>query len=112
MNLRNGYYPGETYASSGYATPYAPHLSRRRSSMSRRGYERYRGLGTSLIKFKRKGGFRSGITLGEAMSSVMLSGNDSYSHYDFNSDHRGKIVLKIRVSIGPLHSGSVPHWCW
>ncbi|EPT02821.1 hypothetical protein FOMPIDRAFT_1029130 [Fomitopsis schrenkii] len=95
MNLRNGYFP-ETYASSGYATPYAPHLTRRRSSMSRRGYDRHRGMSTGLIKFKRKGGFRSGITLGEAMSSVMLSGNDSYSHYDFNTDHRGKIVLKIR----------------
>lgn len=98
MNLRNGYFP-ETYASSGYATPYAPHLTRRRSSMSRRGYDRHRGMSTGLIKFKRKGGFRSGITLGEAMSSVMLSGNDSYSHYDFNTDHRGKIVLKIRVSL-------------
>ena len=104
MNLpRTGYFP-ETYTASNYATPYAPHLTRRRSSMSRRGYERYRGMGSSLIKFKRKGGFRSGITLGEAMSSVMLSGNDSYSHYDFNSDHRGKIVLKIRVSsTPPLH---------
>ena len=97
MNVRNGYFP-ETYASSGYATPYAPHMTRRRSSMSRRGYERYRGMGSSLIKFKRKGGFRSGITLGEALSNVMLSGNDSYTHYDFNSDHRGKMVLKIRVS--------------
>ncbi|KZT72685.1 hypothetical protein DAEQUDRAFT_664117 [Daedalea quercina L-15889] len=100
MNLRNSYFP-DTYAASGYATgtPYAPHLTRRRSSMSRRsrmGYDGHRGLGSTLIKFKRKGGFRSGITLGEAMSSVMLSGNDSYSHYDFNADHRGKIVLKIR----------------
>ncbi|KAH9938484.1 uncharacterized protein B0H18DRAFT_1081130 [Fomitopsis serialis] len=102
MNIRNSYFP-ETYASSGYATPYAPNLSRRRSSMhsrsrsrSRMGHDGYRGLGSTLIKFKRKGGFRSGVTLGEAMSNAMLSGNDSYSHYDFNADHRGKIILKIR----------------
>ncbi|KAH9843974.1 uncharacterized protein C8Q71DRAFT_793601 [Rhodofomes roseus] len=100
MNLRGSYFP-DTYATSGYATPYAPNLSRRRSSMSRRsrmGYDGHRGLGhgSTLIKFKRKGGFRAGITLGEAMSSVILSGNDSYTHYDFNADHRGKIVLKIR----------------
>ncbi|TFY69456.1 hypothetical protein EVJ58_g396 [Rhodofomes roseus] len=68
------------------------------SRRSRMGYDGHRGLGhgSTLIKFKRKGGFRAGITLGEAMSSVILSGNDSYTHYDFNADHRGKIVLKIR----------------
>lgn len=54
--------------------------------------------GSSVIKFKRKGGLRSGITLGEAMSNARLSNNDSYSLYDLNADHRGRIILRIRVS--------------
>jgi len=51
-----------------------------------------------LIKFKRKGGFRSGISLGEAMANIRLSGNDSYTFHDLNVDHRGRILLKIRWS--------------
>ncbi|KAJ3478123.1 hypothetical protein NLI96_g9984 [Meripilus lineatus] len=83
---------------SGYSTPY--HGRRRRaSSVSHRTRlpmdSRHR-WSSSLIKFKRKGGMRSGITLGEAMSSVRLSGNDSYSFYDLNVDHRGRILLQIR----------------
>lgn len=57
----------------------------------------YRRIGSTLVKFKRKGGLRTGVTLGEAMSNVHLSGNESFSFYDLNADHRGKIVLKIRV---------------
>jgi hypothetical protein len=50
------------------------------------------------VKFKRKGAFNAGITLGEAQSHVRLSSNDSYSVHDFHADHRGRILLKIRVS--------------
>jgi len=102
INIRDSYFPENyQYATSGYSTPYAPHLTRRRSSMSRRSrlpLDGYRRMSSTLLKFKRKGGFRSGITLGEAMSNAHLSGNDSYSFYDLNADHRGKIVLKIRWS--------------
>ncbi|THH33631.1 hypothetical protein EUX98_g490 [Antrodiella citrinella] len=89
----DGYYPDRP-VTPGYATP------RRRtySSMSHRsrpadGYHRY---SNTLIKFRRKGGFRSGITLGEAMANVRLSGNDSYTYNDLAVDHRGRMILKIR----------------
>lgn len=62
----------------------------------------HRRWSSTLIKFKRKGGFRSGITLGEAMSNARLSGNDSYSFHDLNVDHRGRILLKIRVSLSRI----------
>ncbi|OSX59308.1 hypothetical protein POSPLADRAFT_1150023 [Postia placenta MAD-698-R-SB12] len=98
-NYRDSYFPEHyQYSSSAYGTPHATRMNRRRSSMSRRRMhpDGYRRMGSTLIKFKRKGGFRSGITLGEAMSNAHLSGNDSYTIYDLNADHRGKIVLKLR----------------
>jgi len=49
------------------------------------------------VKFKRKGSFRSGITLGEAQSNIMLSGQDSYTLEHLNVDHRGKIFVNVRV---------------
>jgi len=96
-----GYDGYDDYAGGGYAASYAsaPRLGRRRhSSMSYRRprLDSYRRLSSMLIKFKRKGGFRGGVTLGEAMSNVRLSGNDSYSFQDLNVDHRGRIVLKIK----------------
>ncbi|CCM03389.1 uncharacterized protein FIBRA_05519 [Fibroporia radiculosa] len=94
MAIRDSYYP--EYATSGYGTPYAPSLARRRSSRrSRVGFEGHR-RNSSMIKFKRKGGFRSGIMLGEAMANVQLSSNDYYTSYDLGADHRGKISLRIR----------------
>ena len=57
----------------------------------------FRRMSGVLIKFRRKGGFRSGITLGEAMANVRLSGNDSYTFHELNVDSRGRIILKIRV---------------
>lgn len=92
------------HADAGYATPYAPQGMRQRrySSMSHRSRPRLdhyaRRYGSTIIKFKRKGGFRSGITLGEAMSNVRLSSNDQYSYHDLGVDHRGRMLLKIRVS--------------
>lgn len=58
----------------------------------------FRHMSGVSIKFRRKGGFRSGISLGEAMANVRLSGNDSYYFQDLNVDSRGRIILKIRVS--------------
>ncbi|KAI0921435.1 hypothetical protein AcW1_004587 [Taiwanofungus camphoratus] len=101
LDIRDSYYPMDRqYSTAGYATPYAPALRHRRhSSLSRRSrmhLDGYRRIGSTLVKFKRKGGLRTGVTLGEAMSNVHLSGNESFSFYDLNADHRGKIVLKIR----------------
>ena len=59
----------------------------------------YDAMRSTVIKFKRKGGFRSGITLGEAMSDAHLSSNHDYTLYDLNADARGRIILKIRVRI-------------
>lgn len=92
---------GDSYYDNGYGTPYSapgmPH--RRRSSMSRHGrmpIDSYQRQSSTLIKFKRKGGMHSGITLGEAMANVPLSGNDSLTHYDLNADGRGRIILRLR----------------
>ena len=74
-------------------------LSRSLSRMGRPALGDYRRMSSSVIKFKRKGGFRSGITLGEAMADAHLSSNDQYSLYDLNADGRGRIILKIRVSL-------------
>ncbi|KAI0347496.1 hypothetical protein BDW22DRAFT_533546 [Trametopsis cervina] len=86
---------------AGSVAPWTPGLSRRRrhSSVSARSLGRgasMRMSSTVAVKFRRKGGFRSGITLGEAMASVRLSGNDSYTFHDLNVDSRGRIILKIR----------------
>ena len=67
-------------------------------------YRAGRALSGTVVKFKRKGGFRSGITLGEAMSDAHLSSNDYYSLYDLNADARGRIILKIRVRVLPFFS--------
>lgn len=71
-------------------------------SLSRMGHRSMSRMGSSVIKFKRKGGFRSGITLGEAMSDAHLSSNDEYSLYDLAADSRGRIILKVRVSVWHL----------
>ncbi|EMD40464.1 hypothetical protein CERSUDRAFT_44829 [Gelatoporia subvermispora B] len=83
----------------GYSTPYSGAMRRRHSSMhyrTRPPLDGYRRFSSTLLKFKRKGGTRTGITLGEAMASVRLSGSDSYSVHDLGADHRGRIILKIR----------------
>ena len=89
---------------AGYSAPWTPGLSRRRrhSSVSARhrpALDSFRRMSNTLIKFRRKGGFRSGISLGEAMASVRLSSNDAYTFQDLNVDSRGRIILKIRVSM-------------
>jgi hypothetical protein len=66
---------------------------------SRPQLDSFRRASSVLIKFRRKGGFRSGISLGEAMSNVRLSGNDDYTFHHLNVDPRGRIILKMRVSL-------------
>ncbi|KAH9927137.1 uncharacterized protein BXZ73DRAFT_49150 [Epithele typhae] len=105
FDLRDSYH-------SGYATPHGGSRRRRSNSLTRSMSRMSRrnstydlraaggagGLSGAVIKFKRKGGFRSGITLGEAMSDAHLSSNDNYSLYDLNADSRGRIILKLRWS--------------
>lgn len=75
-------------------------------SLSRMGHRDYAGgLRASVIKFKRKGGFWSGITLGEAMADAHLSNNNDYSLYDLNADGRGRIILKVRVRAVSCRAG-------
>ena len=80
-------------------------MSRSRSRMSMH-YDYGRSPSGTVIKFKRKGGFRSGITLGEAMSDAHLSSNNFYTLYDLNADARGRIILKIRVCTAPCLASS------
>ncbi|KAG8218338.1 hypothetical protein J3R82DRAFT_3954 [Butyriboletus roseoflavus] len=54
-----------------------------------------RGFGR-VLKFKRKGAFRAGITVGEAQANVRLSGLDSYTFQDLGVDARGKIYVNLR----------------
>ncbi|KAI0370168.1 hypothetical protein BV20DRAFT_944448 [Pilatotrama ljubarskyi] len=88
------------YADRAYGAPYVRHrrhsMSRSLSRMGRPTLDGYRRMSSVVIKFKRKGGFRSGITLGEAMSDAHLSNNHDYSVYDLNADARGRIILKVK----------------
>jgi len=49
----------------------------------------------SVLKFKLKGGYHSGVTLAEAMDNVRLSGDKTYSHRDLSVDSRGNLYMKI-----------------
>lgn len=59
----------------------------------------YRHPSSINIKFKRKGSFGAGISLGEAQDRIRLSGNDTYRMHDFHADSRNRILLRVRVSI-------------
>jgi len=52
-------------------------------------------LRPSILKFKIKGGYHSGVSLIEAMDNVRLSGDKTYSHRDLNTDGRGNLYMKI-----------------
>ncbi|KAF7790096.1 hypothetical protein EIP86_001046 [Pleurotus ostreatoroseus] len=79
-------------------------MSRRRraSSVSMRSRSHYgdsfRRMTNCIVKFRRKGGYRNGVSLGEAMANVRLSGNDDYTFHELNVDGRGRIILKVRWS--------------
>ncbi|KZT26883.1 hypothetical protein NEOLEDRAFT_1155272 [Neolentinus lepideus HHB14362 ss-1] len=58
----------------------------------------FRRMSTKIVKFKRKGAFRAGVSLGECLRNVRLSGNDSYTLYDLNVDARQRIYMKVSWS--------------
>lgn len=101
MDLHDPYY-ADHHAYPPMVQPMALTRPRRSSSVSytsspymgvdplRRGFGR-------VIKFKRKGGFRPGITIGEAQANVRLSGSDSYTLQDLGVDVRGKFYVNLRV---------------
>ena len=114
--IHDPYYPEERRISPGpYNTAVShsgiPHRQRRRSSsvsfdMRAPSMDTFnRRLSSRIIKLKRKGAFRSGLTIGDAQANARLSGNDSYTFRDFNTNNRGRIALIIRVSVIYLGSG-------
>jgi len=61
------------------------------------GYPAYGRIGGTIVKFRPRNSFRSGISLLEAMSSyVRLAHNSGYRWYDLNPDARGRIRMSIR----------------
>lgn len=91
---------GSVGAYSPYVQPMAIPRPRRSSSMSM-SYSGYmdptrRGFGR-VIKFKRKGAFTAGITIGEAQANVRLADSDTYTLQDLGVDARGKIYVNLRV---------------
>ncbi|KAH0839615.1 hypothetical protein J3R83DRAFT_531 [Lanmaoa asiatica] len=102
-DLHDPYYPERCRSVGAYpplVQPLAITRPRRSSSLSytsspalidplRRGFGR-------VLKFKRKGAFRAGITIGEAQANVRLSGLDSYTFQDLGVDARGKIYVNLR----------------
>ncbi|KAI0676970.1 hypothetical protein C8Q78DRAFT_960313 [Trametes maxima] len=96
LDVRDPYYGDRQYGASGYMRRRRSSMSRSLSRMGRPTLDGYRRMSSTVVKFKRKGGFRSGITLGEAMSDAHLSNNYDYSMYDLNADGRGRIILKIK----------------
>jgi len=49
----------------------------------------------TILKFKPKGGYHSGVTLTEAMDNIRISGDKTYTHRDLNTDSRGNLYMKI-----------------
>ncbi|KAH7931374.1 hypothetical protein BV22DRAFT_1053341 [Leucogyrophana mollusca] len=103
IGRHDSYYQGDHYLSNGVYPPVVQPMSlprrRRSSSVSYSSRPAFSGNflgGPSIVKFKRKGAFRSGVTLSEAQANVRLSGYDSYTYHDLNVDARGKIYLRIR----------------
>jgi len=104
LDVHDGYYPNH---SSGHL-PMVTHSSmtmgrprhRRHSTVSFASQpttiDPYRRPSSIHVKFKRKGGFTAGISLGEAQDHVRLSGNDSYRMHDLHADGRNRILLKVR----------------
>ncbi|KAI6004162.1 hypothetical protein EDD15DRAFT_2222918 [Pisolithus albus] len=107
MFLSLAAYDDLSYRDSYYRTPsvhpISIHRPRRGSSVSYSsvpsfadGFSPFSRGGGGIVKFKRKGAFRSGITLGEAQANILLSGQDSYTLEDLSVDYRGKIFVHVR----------------
>lgn len=52
-----------------------------------------------ILKFKRKGAFRAGITIGEAQANVRLSDVEAFTLQDLGVDLRGKVYVNLRVGL-------------
>ena len=102
--IHDPYYHDERRNSTASLHTPMPHRQRRRSTsvafdMRAPPMDTFRRLSSTIIKFKRKGAYRSGLTIGDAQANARLTGNDSYTFRDFNADGKGRIALKIRVSL-------------
>lgn len=107
---------------SNYSTPRPVVVSmprqRRHSavSFSSGGLEGYHRASSLRVKFKRKGAFMNGVSLGDAQShNIRLSGNESYHVRDMHPDRRDNIYLLIKVSamyatLPDLISDSIFQW--
>ncbi|EGO01573.1 hypothetical protein SERLA73DRAFT_85313 [Serpula lacrymans var. lacrymans S7.3] len=105
IGLRDGYYPEDRHLNGIYPPVVQPmsigRRSRRSSSISyssRPNFLDNYHRSSTIVKFKRKGAFRGGITLGEAQANVRLSGNESYSFHELGVDHRGRMMMRVRWS--------------
>ncbi|TFK56019.1 hypothetical protein OE88DRAFT_697072 [Heliocybe sulcata] len=105
MGLTSYNYSYGTPASTAYPLSRTPsRMTLRRNSTSSSYFPRmpmgdaFRRGGTKIVKFKRKGAFRAGVSLGECLQNVRLSGNDSYTFYDLNVDARQKIYMRVTWS--------------
>jgi len=117
LAVRDSYYPEERRISPVPQHAVIPHtaipLRQRRHSTSvafehAPPMDTFRRLSSTTIKLKRKGAFRTGITIGDAQSNVRLSGADSYTFRDFNADIRGRISLKIKWAGYPSLTYDIP----
>ena len=115
LDIHDPYYLNDQF-SSGHL-PLVPHSSmvmtprhRHHSSVSYTTrpapmLDTYHLPGSLKIKFRRKGSFSAGITLREAQDHyIRLSGNDSYSLYDFHGDSHSRILLRIQAFFSILES--------
>ncbi|KAI0052583.1 hypothetical protein FA95DRAFT_1483081 [Auriscalpium vulgare] len=58
----------------------------------------FRGYDGMHIKFRVKGSYQGGVSLGEAMSNVRLSNSSAYTFQDLKADRSGRITLRVRWS--------------
>ncbi|KAI0069183.1 hypothetical protein BV25DRAFT_1791661 [Artomyces pyxidatus] len=72
--------------------------SRRSSTSAAYGppIDSFRRIGGTHIKFRVKGSYHPGVTLGEAMGNVRLSSSSAYTFHELNTDSRGRLTLRVR----------------
>jgi len=63
---------------------------------------------STVVKFRAKASFRSGISLAEAVSGVKLSGGDYLRWHEINADARGKIFLRVKWTGYPALTYEIP----
>jgi len=106
LAFEDDYYDDPGYSTSNYST--SSGLSRRLRRAST--HDRFRSTNSFLdsfrrlmtLKFKPKGTHRSGVSLTEALDSIRISGDKTYSPRTLNADIRGNLFMRIVVRI--IHS--------